>query len=112
MDRSRTLQALLWALKPLQGLHNSIPLPCAIAFLLIAFDEGKSMSAYARDLGVSRTTMFRYLRFIGERTRNGSPGLKLVRVDPHPTHSRKTKVHLSTRGRSIADAMLKNLLTD
>lgn len=103
------IQTLLRALEPLQNLHNSIPLPCVITFLLIAVDEGKSSSAYARDLGVSRFTMFRYLQFLGERARSGGPGLGLICVEPHPTHLRGTRVRLSAKGRAIANAMFEKL---
>ena len=36
-------------------------------FLMVALDEGKGVSAYARALGISRTAMSRYLRDIGDR---------------------------------------------
>jgi len=104
-----TIEALLRALEPLQRLHNSMPLPCVITFLLIALYEGKSMSDYARDLGVSRFTMFRYLQFIGERARSGGPGLGLICVEPHPTHLRGTRVRLSAKGRAIANAMFEKV---
>lgn len=109
MNRLRAIRGLLRALKPLQSLHSSIPLPCALTFLLVALDEGKTSSAYARDLGISRTTMFRYLRFIGERSRSGSPGLGLLIVEPHPTRLHNTQVRLTAKGRSISNTMFERL---
>jgi hypothetical protein len=48
----RAIQTLLWALKPLSNLRGSIPLPYAVVFLTVALEEGKTMSAYARELGI------------------------------------------------------------
>jgi hypothetical protein len=73
------IQTLLWALKPLLNLRGSIPLPYVTIFLMVAPDEGRSVSTYARTVGVKdRHIMSRYLRDIGDRARNGGPGLGLA----------------------------------
>jgi len=96
------IQILLWALKPLSNLRGSIPLPFVIAFLMVALDEGKGASAYARALGISRTAMSRYLRDIGDRSRNGGPGLGLVTVQARSAHSNRRPVVLTAKGRATA----------
>jgi hypothetical protein len=73
-DFGRIIQCLLWALKPLSNLRGSIPLTYVTTFLMVALDKGKGVGAYARDLGIHRWTMSRYLRDIGARARNGGPG--------------------------------------
>jgi DNA-binding MarR family transcriptional regulator len=98
----RLIQTLLWALKPLSNLRGSMPLPFVIAFLTVALDEGKAASAYARALGISRTAMSRYLRDIGDRSRNGGPGLGLVTVQARPAHSNRRPVVLTAKGRETA----------
>ena len=98
----RLIQTLLWALKPLSNLRGSIPLPFVTTFLMVALDEGKGVSAYARALGISRTAMSRYLRDIGDRARNGGPGLGLVTMQPNPTHSSRRPVVLTAKGRATA----------
>ena len=86
---TRVIQTLVWALTPLLNLRWSILLPWVTIFLMVVLDEGKSVSAYARALGVKdRRIVSRYLRDIGERARNGGPGLGLVTVEQLPTHSR------------------------
>ena len=99
----RVIEALMWTLKPLVNLRVSIPLPFVTTFLMVALDEGKGVNAYARVAGVHRAMMSRYLRDIGDRARNGGPGLGLVTVEPHPTDSVRTQVFLTTKGRSIAE---------
>ena len=106
----RAIQTLLWALKPLSNLRGSIPLPYAVVFLTVALEEGKTMSAYARALGIdNRRTMSRYLHDIGDRARNGGPGLGLVKVEPHPTNPNAGQVLLTAKGRDLADAIIQQM---
>jgi hypothetical protein len=111
MKRShkRDIQSLLWALKPLVSLRGSIPPRFVTAFLMVALDEGKGVNAYARAVGIHRSVMSRYLRDIGHRARNGGPGLGLVSVDPHPSHSLRCQVSLTPKGRSVANEILHGL---
>jgi DNA-binding MarR family transcriptional regulator len=107
--RKRDIESLLRTLKPLANLRGSIPLPFVTTFLMIALDEGKGVNAYARAVGIHRAAMSRYIRNIGDQARNGRPGLGLVRVEPNPAHPRSTKVILTTKGRSISNAMFQKL---
>jgi hypothetical protein len=105
----RTIQALLWALKPLVNLRGSVPLSAVTTFLMVALDEGKGVNAYARDIGKHRSAVSRCLHDIGGRARNGGPGLGLVTVDPHPTYPQKCQVHLTAKGRSIVREIFKQV---
>lgn len=106
---SREIQSLLWALKPLSNLRGSIPLRFVTTFLMVALDEGKGVNAYARAVGVHRSVMSRYLRQIGDRARNGGPGLGLVAIKRHPTDLLKYQVFLTNKGRSIAENIFHEL---
>ena len=109
-SNKRVVQTLLAALKPLTNLRGSIPLPYVTTFLMVALDEGKSVSTYARAVGVKdRRVMSRYLRDIGDRARNGGPGLGLVTITPHPAHPQRRQVLLTVKGRSIAKSMLREM---
>lgn len=105
VTNKKIIQALLWALKPVANLRGSIPLPCVITFLSVALDEGKGVCEYARATGFHRAAMSRYLRDIGDRARNGGPGLGLVTVQPHPIHAHRRQVMLTDKGRSLAKHM-------
>jgi DNA-binding MarR family transcriptional regulator len=105
----REIQSLLWALKPLSNLRGSIPLRFVTTFLMVALDEGKGVNAYARAVGTHRSVMSRYLRQIGDRARNGGPGLGLVAVKRHPTDLLKYQVFLTDKGRSIAEKIFHEL---
>ncbi len=108
-DDKRAIQGLLWALKPLANLRGSIPLPFVTTFLMVALDEGKGVNSYARALGIHRAAMSRYLRDIGDRARNGGPGLGLVTIEQDPTDPRKSQVFLTAKGRSIAKEIFQQL---
>ena len=102
-------RTLLLAIKPLVDLGGAIPFPYMLTFLMVAVDEGKSVGAYARDLNVNRFLMSRHIRCIGDRGRNGRPGLGLVttrRVDNYPN---RTAIFLTDKGRAVAAQVYRNL---
>ena len=105
----KNIEALLWALKPLTNLRGSIPLPYATTFLMVALDEGQSVNAYARAVGINRAAMHRYVRNIGDRARNGGPGLGLVRTERHPTYSNRRQVLLTDKGRLLAAEIFQQI---
>jgi hypothetical protein len=109
LGNKRDFQSLLWALKPLINLRGTIPLPFVTTFLFVALDEGKGVDTYARAVGMHRSAMSRNLHAIGDRARNGGPGLGLVTVDSHPTAPGRSQVHLTTKGRLVAKEVLQQL---
>jgi hypothetical protein len=107
----REVESLLRGLKPLCNLRGSIPLPFVTTFLMVVLDEGKGVNAYARAVGIHRSSMSRYLRDIGDRARNGGPGLGLVTVEPHPTNPLRSQVLLTAKGRAIARKVFEQMRT-
>jgi DNA-binding MarR family transcriptional regulator len=109
----RATRALSWALEPIANLprngRSGIPLSFVTVFLMIAHDEGKGVNTYAREFGVHRSMMSRYLRDIGRRSRNGGRGLGLVSVEPHPVDPQRTQVFLTGKGRSVAKEIFLRL---
>jgi hypothetical protein len=103
----KIIQDLLWVLKPFVDLRRSIPLPFVTTFLVVALNEGLGVSAYARAVGVSRAAMSRYLRDVGDRARNGGPGLGLVRIVPFATNRSRSRVLLTPKGRRIIKELFR-----
>jgi len=110
-SEQRVIQVLLWALKPLSNLRRcrSIPLPYAMIFLSVALEEGKPVGTYARELGLTRFVMSRYMRRIGDRARDGGPGLGLVTVKRIASYQIRTEVYLTNKGRALAKEVFENL---
>jgi hypothetical protein len=103
----KPIAALLQTLDLFGGLGGSMPLSFVTTFLMVALDEGKGVCAYARAVGVHRAAMSRYLRDIGERARNGGPGLGLVTVKPHPRYPHRRRVLLTAKGRLVASQIFR-----
>lgn len=102
--------ALLMALSPLRDLRGVMPLPYATTFLTIALDEGRTVNAYARAMGVNRFVMERHVRGIADRSRNGGVGLGLVTITRDPKYVRRRQVFLSDKGRALAKQMFAQIL--
>ena len=105
----RVVQTLLWALKPLSNLRRSIPLTYAITFLTVALEEGKPVGTYAREMDVNRWVMTRIMQTIGDKARNGTPGLGLVTIKRTKGYPTRTEVFLTEKGRAIAEQVFQGL---
>jgi hypothetical protein len=109
LSDKRTIQALLWALKPIADLRRSIPLPYALTFLTVALEEGKPVGTYAREMNVNRWVMTRIMQTIGDKARNGAPGLGLVTIKRIVGYPTRTEVVLTDKGRKVADQVFQQL---
>ncbi len=99
----------MWALKPFANLRGKIPLRFVTTFLTVALDEGKGPCAYARAAGVHRAEMSRSLRDIGATSRNGGPGLGLVKVEKDPGNPYRRRVLLTEKGRALLPLVTRSL---
>jgi DNA-binding MarR family transcriptional regulator len=80
------------------------------ALLLVALDEGQGVNGYARAAGIHRAMMSRNLHALGDRARNGGPGLGLVTISPDPAAPIKRQVFLTTEGRALVKDVVRALL--
>ena len=106
-DRT-AVQTLLSALTPLSDLRDRpIPLPFAVVFLSVVLKEGQPVGKYAKELNMTRYSMSRYIRSIGDRGRHSAAGLGLVTIK---RGSRvKTAVVLTDKGRAVAAQVIGRL---
>src|SRR4051812_45208910 len=84
-DELSKLSCLLTALERFRELHPQMTLHQAVAFLHVALDDGRSVSAYAAKIGVSHSVMSRHLLDIEQQNGKRDPGLGLVAGTACPT---------------------------
>src|SRR5262245_42960712 len=82
-------------------IRKTMPLQYVTAFLLVAQEEGLSVSEYARRANVSVSVMSRHLLDIGDRTRRGEEGFGLVTARMRPENMREHEYVLTPKGRAL-----------
>lgn len=115
MDRKETvtaeekaaLKALLGALEPFRARKPTITLQQVMAFLLVALNEGRQVTEYARMAGIAQGVMTRNLLDLGEYTRNREPGLDLLEQKPDLMNRRAHLTFLTHKGSSVVGAITR-----
>lgn len=107
----RFIAVALQVLRIFQEERSTMPLQYAVSFLLVAQQEGLSVSEYAVLGGVSQTVMTRHLLDIGSHTRKREPGLGLVIQRPDPLDNRRHQAFLTSKGRSLLHKIRTQLET-
>jgi DNA-binding MarR family transcriptional regulator len=78
-----------------------MPIQYVTSFLLVATDEGRTVTEYATKAGVSKSVMSRHLLDIGDRSRHMEAGLGLVTFRPRPENLREHEYMLTNKGRAL-----------
>jgi hypothetical protein len=81
----------------------------ALTFLTVALEEGKPVGRFAREMNVNRSVMTRIMQTIGDKPRNGAPGLSLVTIERTAGYPTRTEVFLTDKGRKIAHQVFRQL---
>lgn len=100
---------LLGALEPFRALRPTMPLQYVTTFLLVALNEGKSVTEYAEMAGVSKSVMSRHILDIGERDRYMEEGFGLITYRPNPMELRRHEVFLTDKGRAVLHQISRQL---
>lgn len=108
-DEKAVLKNLMGVLEIFRTYRSTMPMQYVITFLLVALDEGKMPSEYARKLGVSPSVMSRHLLDIGERSRHMTKGFELVTFRPRPENLREHEYTLTDKGRALAHQIIRQL---
>ena len=102
----KAIQLLLRALEPL----DAMPPPFITTFLSIVLEEGQTQSAYARAVGIHRADASRHIHSLGDRARDGGPGLGLIRLERDPSGMHNShRIYLTAKGRALAAEIFRNL---
>ena len=89
-----------------------MPLQHAYAFLLVALEEGRSVSEYAKRVGLTQAVMTRILFSLGSSSQGRAPGYGLVQQTIDPNDSRRTQTFLSAKGKVLMHEMGRLMRSD
>lgn len=103
------LRSLMAAIEPFREIRSTMPLQYVVAFLLVAMEEGLSVSDYAQRAGVSLSVMSRHLLDIGERNRHMEEGFGLVTSRQSPAELRKNELYLTPKGKALMHKIVRQL---
>lgn len=107
LQQQMTLVSML--LDEFKKLRKDMPLSHTICFLMVAQEEGLTVSQYAERANVGQTVMTRWLFDIGSHSRTRDPGLGLVTQRSDPNDLRKHQTFLTDRGRQLAHSLARVL---
>lgn len=110
-EERAAMRALYLALKEFTALRPTMPLQYVMTFLLVATEEGKGVTEYAKMNEVSPTVMTRHLLDIGDRNRAREEGFGLVTQERDATDLRRHHARITPRGKGIAHRIMQALKT-
>ena len=102
-----TLASML--LDEFRNVRKDMPINHAFCFLMVAQEEGLTVSQYAERAGCGQTVMTRWLFDIGSHSRTREPGLGLVTQRSDPNDLRKHQTFLTQKGKELAFAVMRVL---
>lgn len=105
----KALQRVLRSLKVFKVLNERMPMNYVLSFMVVAVDEGKSVTEYAQMLGVNNTTMSRHLLDIGPFNRNHEEGYGLIEYRPDPLERRRHQYYLTHKGKQFVEMILSEV---
>lgn len=108
-DMQQQMQLVSLVLDEFKKLRKDMPLSHAICFLMVAEEEGLTVSQYADKAKVGQTVMTRWLFDIGSHSRTRDPGLGLVQQRSDPNDLRKHQTFLTDKGRQLAHSLARVL---
>lgn len=92
-----------------RAIKQTMPLQHAYTFMLVAMNEGLSVSEYAEMAGVAQSVMTRHLLDIGPHNRRRGEGYGLVIQRPNPADFRQHQTFLTSQGKALLHRVLLTL---
>lgn len=102
----QSIQALYRALLQMRDLSATMPVAELQMFLLVAVNEGASLTELCEIAGMRKSTASRYLLDLSDKTRTGAAGYGLVTREPDPADFRRNMYALTPKGRNLIKAMI------
>jgi DNA-binding MarR family transcriptional regulator len=90
-----------------RAIRRLMPLQHAYAFLLVALEQGLSVSEYATRVGVTQSVMTRILFSLASSSQGRAPGYKLVQQTTDLEDPRRTQTFLTGKGKVLVREILR-----
>lgn len=103
------LRAFSEALIQFRNLSPTMPVGEVQMFLLVALNEGASLTELAELADMKKSTSSRYLLDLSDKQRTGAQGFGLVMREIDPQELRKNMYALTPKGRNIISALTGSL---
>jgi DNA-binding MarR family transcriptional regulator len=109
-DNVSLLKSTLHAVDAFIGLRKTMPLQYVRAFMLVATDEGRNVTEYAKRAGITPSLMTRHLADLGEINRYHKPGFGLVEQFDDPMDRRNRLMRLTAKGQQMVQKICKHFM--
>ncbi|WP_292632631.1 MULTISPECIES: hypothetical protein [unclassified Novosphingobium] len=104
---STTLRNLEKAIRELRtAIDPNVPTQVVHAFLMVAQDEGQTLSTYAHQLGTNISTASRHFLDLGDQNRKLEKGYMLIDRKADPRNLRINRYFLTTKGRLLIKSLV------
>lgn len=93
-------------IREFRKLHPELSCQVAETFLMIALDEGATVSSIGEKMGVSTAAASRHVSHLGKYDRRRNPGLGLVETRETLEDRRVKELRLTAKGRRVRDTLI------
>lgn len=105
LDAVRKMERLIAQVRT--SIDPKIPAQVVQTFLIVALNEGATVTEIAQHVGSNLSTVSRHLLDLGDYDRRQQPGYKLVERTLDPKELRKVNYVLTPKGRLLVDALAR-----
>ena len=106
------LSKCLLFMEAFRDVRRLMPLQHAYAFLLVALEEGRSVSEYAKRASVTQAVMTRILFALGSRSQGRERGYGLVQQGTDTEDARKHQTFLTAKGKALKGQIARLVRSD
>jgi DNA-binding MarR family transcriptional regulator len=96
-----SVNAALETLQAFREVDPEMPIGAARSFLLIATEQGLSVTDLKARGGNALSSASRYHRYLGDADRRGRPGMGLVKASQSHEDTRRKALRLTPKGRRL-----------
>jgi DNA-binding MarR family transcriptional regulator len=106
------LHKFLLLMEAFRAIRRLMPLQHAYVFAVVALEEGRYVSEYAKLAGTTQSVMTRILFALGSHSRGREAGYGLVHQEIDAHDARRTQTFLTVRGKTLMHEIVRLMRSD